>query len=96
VQSKFAWLAPLLSNITVEALGAGIMAGRISTRLACMFAARASKHPALARNNNTGKGQDLLGLYRARGSSPTETRKFDWSGYFVGFAAEQICALARS
>ena len=48
MQSKFAWLAPLLNNVTVEALGAVITAGRISTRLAiwpCMFAARASKQP---------------------------------------------------
>ena len=35
-----------------------------------VFAARASKATAfpLAQNNSTGKGQELLGLYRARGS----------------------------
>jgi hypothetical protein len=61
--------------------------------LACLWLRRASNRlPALARNNNTGKGRDLLGLYRARGSSPIGTRKLDWHGHFVGFAAEQICA----
>jgi hypothetical protein len=59
-----------------------------------MFVLRRASNrlPALARNNNTGKGRDLLGIYRARGNSPIGTRKLDWHGHFVGFAAEQICA----